>query len=921
MLPDVSEPIVLTTKPFAGYQDFDDCVARNADKENPQGYCASIMRRVEKARVYVRDASAAPPGTPTHVGPRGGIWFDTAEVPARTGYTPTKLPKQPKGKAPKKPKEEKPPKRQIGEPIRDASDLPLSVQRETADVQEAYTKVFNDVLAKGGSEADAIAAAKKVLPDRSGKEPKETPAPKRQIGSQFQGADDPNLPRTIQQESPQIRAQWVKTFNEVLAKSGSEADAVHTANLTLPLRTNPKSPASRGIQQPRPGKQEPFAKKDTMPEDASIGTRAMICLYPNPIIAEMLAILPTVDSAASGIQIEEAEDLHVTLAYYPSVRPSERDQLIQMAAQIANNFSSPRTEVEGIAQFFAGEDDPIPYVLLCDPRELCGMHDSLCYYGADSPRPAMNHGFIPHMTLAYVPRGMSVQFSPPQVPTLVFDSVSVVFDNEERHDFRFRYDQGLVYRERVEKVDEQPGDGDSSQSSQPEAMTHQGESTTENVKDMAQTATPEPAGTTERFPEKGGRRLRSSWREELRKATSLLGKIVSWADYEDDEAEDGMDDMHDDMDDDMMKKSGVAAIVKSIEANPSFTVFKDANGDNRWLSFSSNGFEDREGEIIASAALEKAVADADVTGKRGELRLFHVKNAPIGDCDFQAIQGRFLVESGTFRDTELAKRALDYFVTTKEQLGVSIGFRHPMDKFDGRVYDEIVEIVERSVCPHVYVANPWTAFTTLSGGEPMDAVKSSWLEKVAGPDLAATIIKQADEATKNLESSVAFKENSELTSALEVVRKSLDGAPQEAKDAFGSLLTSIVSAPEPEKPAEKSAETPASGFDEAAFLSKISEIIAPIAENAAQSAASVASVATEVKTLTEKVASLESAAVAAEKARGNAPRGASMFRASESGPVVDADKAKELVESPEIHTSPVQDYVKDLLSGRGVVSG
>ncbi len=34
--------------PFAGYADFDDCVAKNSDKSDPKAYCATIMRAVEK---------------------------------------------------------------------------------------------------------------------------------------------------------------------------------------------------------------------------------------------------------------------------------------------------------------------------------------------------------------------------------------------------------------------------------------------------------------------------------------------------------------------------------------------------------------------------------------------------------------------------------------------------------------------------------------------------------------------------------------------------------------------------------------------------------------------------------------------------------------------------------------------------------
>jgi hypothetical protein len=33
--------------PFAGYKDFDDCVAKNQDKDDPEAYCATIQRQVE----------------------------------------------------------------------------------------------------------------------------------------------------------------------------------------------------------------------------------------------------------------------------------------------------------------------------------------------------------------------------------------------------------------------------------------------------------------------------------------------------------------------------------------------------------------------------------------------------------------------------------------------------------------------------------------------------------------------------------------------------------------------------------------------------------------------------------------------------------------------------------------------------------
>lgn len=58
-------PMLKLGEPFAGYTDFDDCVAKNQDKDDPEAYCAEIKRKVEgetvkeiydPARGYIRDA-------------------------------------------------------------------------------------------------------------------------------------------------------------------------------------------------------------------------------------------------------------------------------------------------------------------------------------------------------------------------------------------------------------------------------------------------------------------------------------------------------------------------------------------------------------------------------------------------------------------------------------------------------------------------------------------------------------------------------------------------------------------------------------------------------------------------------------------------------------------------------------------------
>lgn len=55
-------------KPFAGYKDFKVCVSKNGNKKNPQGYCAAIMRKVEKSMEESEEFSKGGPGS----GPRPG---------------------------------------------------------------------------------------------------------------------------------------------------------------------------------------------------------------------------------------------------------------------------------------------------------------------------------------------------------------------------------------------------------------------------------------------------------------------------------------------------------------------------------------------------------------------------------------------------------------------------------------------------------------------------------------------------------------------------------------------------------------------------------------------------------------------------------------------------------------------------------
>lgn len=200
--------------------------------------------------------------------------------------------------------------------------------------------------------------------------------------------------------------------------------------------------------------------------------------------------------------------------------------------------------------------------------------------------------------------------------------------------------------------------------------------------------------------------------------------------------------------------------VAKLAINHGFKVFVDNEGNYRWLATSSNSFQDLDREIFRQKALEEAVDYANQSGEHGPLLVFHFKSVEIGDCDFQAMAGRFLLESGTFRESELGHKALDYFLENpEEEFQVSIGYQYKKGDEEDGVYDW-TRITERSVLPKGTAANPFTEFSVI-GDKAMHSQARETLVKMFGEEAADEAISALETKSKELEGTVAFKEMKE----------------------------------------------------------------------------------------------------------------------------------------------------------------
>jgi len=199
-------------------------------------------------------------------------------------------------------------------------------------------------------------------------------------------------------------------------------------------------------------------------------------------------------------------------------------------------------------------------------------------------------------------------------------------------------------------------------------------------------------------------------------------------------------------------------------------VYKQSNGQHRWVLFSSNAYQDRDKEIVKQAALEADVARTDKeAGDFGPLRWWHMgapdpiertpgPGADIGVCDYRAMSGRVLIESGTFVNERIGAAIKE----RADDLAGSIGFFHPPSEPDHEGVYHNVFVFERSLLPRGKASNPLTALTVMKGDQDMatSKEKTDQLAALLGDAaLAESVIKQAESTEKAaLDGGLKYKE-------------------------------------------------------------------------------------------------------------------------------------------------------------------
>lgn len=247
---------------------------------------------------------------------------------------------------------------------------------------------------------------------------------------------------------------------------------------------------------------------------------------------------------------------------------------------------------------------------------------------------------------------------------------------------------------------------------------------------------------------KGGRRLQSSKLEFLGNLKSNLesllkglGELIGWASYDD------------------KKPSLPVALFKE---SSGLTAHKALDGRTWLLTWTTNAFQDREGEIFTTKSIENYVARHANESTKGKFDFWHLPGTEFGTIMWQGVEGRFLIESGPFDDNEKGRKAEEFFLAhpnghpeiAPEGWGTSHKYEYKQGDREDGVYDWFEKTLT-TVLPFSAAANPHNPQLEV---RKVDEKQYAALTSIWGPETAAQIIALGKQQTEQKEQDgVAFK--------------------------------------------------------------------------------------------------------------------------------------------------------------------
>lgn len=200
----------------------------------------------------------------------------------------------------------------------------------------------------------------------------------------------------------------------------------------VPLNMIPADQVGGGLMRARAGedgeRMSPAGKKATtraFRESGEFDNSVMLALYPPVSVADEIAgVIEPLPNATPS------DELHVTLLYLGETEGLDRARL-ETALQIFANHRPVLTgRLNGTGRF-SGDEERYPFYANFDSNDLAAFREGLVQLLAGiGVESASEHGFTPHMTLAYLPQGTATPDVVLPSEPFTIDTVSLSWGTE-----------------------------------------------------------------------------------------------------------------------------------------------------------------------------------------------------------------------------------------------------------------------------------------------------------------------------------------------------------------------------------------------------------------------------------------------------------------------------------------------------------
>lgn len=163
-----------------------------------------------------------------------------------------------------------------------------------------------------------------------------------------------------------------------------------------------------------------FAKADAVHDDG-----VMIAVFIPDDAAQRLRTITEGLGLPNDAELETPENMHVTLAYLPDGQAAEaqRDAILDSITSLGSNCPPLSGKIQGYGVFNGKDGVRVLYATLDEPQ-LPFLRTAVCKaLDKIGLEYAKDHGFVPHITMAYFPDGFELPagFEVPDIPVQIDD--------------------------------------------------------------------------------------------------------------------------------------------------------------------------------------------------------------------------------------------------------------------------------------------------------------------------------------------------------------------------------------------------------------------------------------------------------------------------------------------------------------------